>query len=761
MQTPMNSRDRTLIALAALLALGAFALPLWRIELIAPQYPEGLGMLIRLDTITGIKPNDLNSINGLNHYIGMRAIDPAAIPVLDVMPWVVGALAAAGLLVAAIGSRALLWAWLVTFALAGAAGLAEFWRWGYDYGHNLAPDAAIKVPGMSYQPPLLGTKQLLNFTAASWPSWGGILLGVAFAVGLGVAVAPLIARRRRAAAAVALAATAATAACRGVPRAIAYGEDGCDYCRMEITDPRYGAEVVMKTGKAHTFDSIECMAGFVATLRDSSEIESLWVSDYQRPGRLLALREARLLRATQPGSPMGGGIVAIAIDADSADLAARLGAHTVAWQDVRRLALAAPGEAVAAVPASSDAPAAPGAGVVARAATTGSIVVDPAGPVRTIAEGIRLAAPGGRVVVRAGVYREPTIVVDRPLEIVGEGLPTLDGEGTREIMQVVADDVTVRGLRFAHVGTSFVEDRAALRIRDAKRCAVTDNRIDSAFFAIYLANVTGCRIERNVIRGADSTEATAGNGIHLWSTRSVTIAGNTVTGHRDGIYFEFVHDARVERNTSEGNLRYGLHFMYSDDCEYADNTFRRNGSGVAVMYTKRVTMRGNHFADNWGSAAYGLLVKEVADARLERNTFARNTVAFFADGADRMTLTHNVFTDNGWALRLAGSTNEGEVTANNFSGNSFDVVTTTRSPSTRVSGNWWQEYRGYDLDRDGVGDVPHRPVRLFSVVVEHNPPAMMLLRSGFVGVLDTIERAIPSLTPETLVDASPAMTPVR
>ena len=242
------------------------------------------------------------------------------------------------------------------------------------------------------------------------------------------------------------------------------------------------------------------------------------------------------------------------------------------------------------------------------AAAPAEVVVSQDGPVRSIAAALGVVRTGGRVVVEAGIYREPEIVVSRPVAIVGRGLPTLDGQGAHAILTITADDVTVQGLRLAHVGTSFVEDRAALRVKNASGCAILDNQVEDGFFGIYLANVTGCRIERNVLHASNATESVSGNGIHLWSSRRVTIADNRVSGFRDGIYFEFVHETEALRNTSEGNLRYGLHFMYSDDCRYVGNVFRKNGSGVAVMYTKRVQMTVNHFDRNWGSAAYGLLL---------------------------------------------------------------------------------------------------------------------------------------------------------
>jgi copper chaperone NosL len=187
----MRPRTRIVLMIAALLMAVAYVAPLWQISLEAPQYPEGLGMSIWIDTITGQKPNDLNSINNLNHYIGMKAIVPDAIPELRAMPLIVGALLGFGLLAAAVGGRSLLYVWTICFTLAAAAGLVDFWQWGYDYGHNLDPTAAIKVPGLSYQPPVIGSKQLLNFTAHSWPGLGGMALAASLLIGVALCVIEL------------------------------------------------------------------------------------------------------------------------------------------------------------------------------------------------------------------------------------------------------------------------------------------------------------------------------------------------------------------------------------------------------------------------------------------------------------------------------------------------------------------------------------------------------------------------------------------
>jgi len=193
---PMKGSSRIAVAIASL-ALGLlFVLPLWHIGLSAPQYPEGLGLYISIDRISGERPQDLNSINGLNHYIGMKRITPEDIPELRFMPYVVVGLIALGVLVALVGKQGLLYGYLTVFALGALAGLADFYRWGYDYGHNLDPEAILKIPGMSYQPPLLGSKQLLNFSATSWPASGGWIAIGALLLGIGIAVVEF--RRARA-----------------------------------------------------------------------------------------------------------------------------------------------------------------------------------------------------------------------------------------------------------------------------------------------------------------------------------------------------------------------------------------------------------------------------------------------------------------------------------------------------------------------------------------------------------------------------------
>lgn len=297
---------------AVLLLVLLYVTPLWSITLFAPQYPEGLGMLIRLDTIEGMKEFDLRNINALNHYIGMRPIDASSIPELRFMPWIVGALIASGVATALFGGIRAVCAWIVSLGVAGVAGLVDFWRWGYEYGHHLDVDVAvIAVPGMTYQPPLIGSKQLLNFTATSLPHLGG--LAACFAALLAMTALVVALRKRSGMPRAVVAVFAIATACSSGPQALRVGLDTCAECHMLLSDVRFGAEVVLRSGKVHVFDSIECMHRFTKSL-DSGSVQGIWVVDAHAPNRLIAEGQARMLNDGALRPPMGT-TYAVAIDA--------------------------------------------------------------------------------------------------------------------------------------------------------------------------------------------------------------------------------------------------------------------------------------------------------------------------------------------------------------------------------------------------------------------------------------------------------------
>jgi nitrous oxidase accessory protein len=201
--------------------------------------------------------------------------------------------------------------------------------------------------------------------------------------------------------------------------------------------------------------------------------------------------------------------------------------------------------------------------------------------------------------------------------------------------------------------------------------------------------------------------------------------------------------------------------MFSHGCTYRENHFVRNGAGVAVMYTHDVTIERNEFRANRGPAAYGLLLKDISESRILGNRLDDNTVGLLIEGGGHLTIRGNSFTGNGWALKLMANSPFNRLEQNVFAGNSFDVGTNSRSTAATVVGNWWDRYHGYDLNRDGRGDVPFRPVRLFSLLVANQPGSVILMRSLFLDLLDAAENALPVLTPDALADTAPAMAVPR
>jgi nitrous oxidase accessory protein len=382
-------------------------------------------------------------------------------------------------------------------------------------------------------------------------------------------------------------------------------------------------------------------------------------------------------------------------------------------------------------------------------------------PYSTIHAALEKVRANDTIYVHEGTYAEGNLAIDKPLTLIGINYPVLDGLHRDEIITVTASGVTVRGFEIRNTGQLSTLDVAGIKVLSANNVVIEENRFRDCNFAIYLSNTIGCRVCCNDISGIIKEEQNSGNGIHLWKCSEALIEENHITGHRDGIYFEFVSDSEIRGNNSEQNLRYGLHFMFSHNDHYHHNTFRNNGAGVAVMYSRQVQMNENQFIQNWGSSAYGILLKDISDSHIWKNNFERNSAGVYMEGASRIIVEQNQFRENGWALRVQASCDANVVRQNNFFGNSFDVSTNGNLVLNTFDGNYWDRYEGYDLDRDGVGDVPFRPVSLYAVVVERMPYGLMLMRSFMVYLMDKAEKIIPSLTPERLMDEKPAMKPIQ
>ncbi len=381
--------------------------------------------------------------------------------------------------------------------------------------------------------------------------------------------------------------------------------------------------------------------------------------------------------------------------------------------------------------------------------------------VKTIKEAIILAETGDQIFIKKGLYKEHNITINKSVSLIGEQGAIIDGENAGGILIFDTDNFTIKGLKIINVGMSYTVDYAAIKVIKANNFIIEECILENVFFGLLVEKSKKGIIRNNTISGTRKSEASSGNGIHIWDGKYMEIYNNHLFGLRDGIYFEFVKNSQVYKNTSHDNIRYGLHFMFSNKNIYHHNKFESNGAGVAVMFSKFITMHHNSFKLNWGSASYGLLLKEIYDAEIYNNLFEENTIGINGEGCTRINYTNNTFLRNGWAIKIAGACYANIFKKNDFMHNSLDLAYNTKINDNLFENNYWSEYTGYDLDNNGVGDIPYRPVKLFSYIVNKTPEALVLLRSLFVDIINFSEKVSPVFTPDNLMDEKPIMKKIN
>ena len=370
---------------------------------------------------------------------------------------------------------------------------------------------------------------------------------------------------------------------------------------------------------------------------------------------------------------------------------------------------------------------------------------------------LKMSQSGDTILIEKGIYIEPNLLIKHPICLIGIDYPTIENNKQKEIITIESDSVSIIGLHLQNIKVSYINDFAAIKVNRQKHCVFENNRLENTFFGIFLKQSKDCIIRGNYIKGNAENEMSSGNAIHLWYCKNILVENNQARNHRDGIYLEFVDNSIVKNNIVADNIRYGLHFMFSDHDEYQGNTFRSNGAGVAVMFSKYIKMQNNHFEFNWGSASYGLLLKDITDSEIVNNIFKQNTIGIYMEGANRIDIHKNEFNSNGWAMKISGSSMYNKINQNNFHNNSFELGVSGKSDSNDFDGNYWSSHTGYDLDKDGVADIPYRPVKLFSRIISKIPSTSILMRSLLIDIIDFAEKVNPVLTPDNLKDHRPSM----
>ncbi len=331
----MKKSTQLLLVLSGIFLFTSIFVPIWRIDLDAPQYPEGLRLLIYSNKLDGA----VDIINGLNHYIGMKTLHADDFIEFKVLPYIIGFFALSSILVALLKNKKLLYILFFAFVAFGIIAMIDFWRWEYDYGHNLNPHAAIVVPGMAYQPPLIGFKQLLNFGAYSVPDIGGILFilsGIFMLLGVWIERKKKINVHSTIKMILLFIGIAGITSCTNdKPVAIKYNADACDYCKMTISDTRFACEFITTKGKAYKFDDVGCMSSYVKELKtNETNVKHFFVTNFLPNNNLSIIDSLHFIKGETISSPMNGGIAAF-INRDSANYYKDIfQAELISWKDI-------------------------------------------------------------------------------------------------------------------------------------------------------------------------------------------------------------------------------------------------------------------------------------------------------------------------------------------------------------------------------------------------------------------------------------------
>ena len=329
----LHAYPRFLLLFSAILMPLVVFLPIWRIELDAPQYPEGLKLLIHANDIKG----DLDIINGLNHYIGMKTMHKEDFVEFTILPYAIIAFAVVFLIGFLINKRQVLYFIFFSFLTFGVISMADFWKWEYDYGHNLDPKAAIQIPGMSYQPPFLGFKQLLNFGAFSIPDIGGwIFIGVGLMLFAAFMMEWKFSEKlsNKSLLLLLISFSILTISCKIPVKEIQLGRDHCYSCKMSISDLKFAVVILTNKGRSLTFDDVKCMKNYLGMSPGSADVREIYVSDFTGNHALLPAKKAYFFTSAYMISPMHGNVASFSQLSELKNLAKSMPGEQITWESL-------------------------------------------------------------------------------------------------------------------------------------------------------------------------------------------------------------------------------------------------------------------------------------------------------------------------------------------------------------------------------------------------------------------------------------------
>lgn len=392
-----------------------------------------------------------------------------------------------------------------------------------------------------------------------------------------------------------------------------------------------------------------------------------------------------------------------------------------------------------------------------------TIVVGPNRPFVSIQQAITSANPGDSIHVEGGTY-QGNLLLDKSLTLEGFGNSFIRGDGRGSIVTVTADSCTIRGFNIEHSGDMLVDEDSGILVKSSGN-TIERNELRDVLFGIYLYASNDNVLSQNVIRGRASLEiGERGNGIHIWNSNRNRIEGNRIIAARDGMYLQSANRS-VIRNNRISNLRYGLHYMFSDDNLFEGNVFDHNVAGAAIMYSRHIEFRRNKFFHNRGFSSFGVLFQEDEDCVAEENAIVDNEIGIFMEALRGSRFTRNLVAANDTAIEIFSSASGNTFERNNFIGNLSPIWVIGKDTATHWNGggagNYWSDYDGYDLDANGIGDVPFKIQNIFEHIEGNYPRLRLYLFSPAAQALALAEKTLPVIAGSKEFDFLPLMKPVE
>ncbi len=381
---------------------------------------------------------------------------------------------------------------------------------------------------------------------------------------------------------------------------------------------------------------------------------------------------------------------------------------------------------------------------------------------RNLQSAIAQAAPGDTICIPSGTYFG-NILINKRLSLIGIDRPIIKGEGNGSVITITADSCVVEGLVVEHSGTMLVNEDAGILLKSSHN-TVKQNELHDVLFGIYLMQAESNRIIRNGITGRKYLEfGERGSGIHIWNSQHNRFVGNTITDVRDGFYIQNASHSWIEANEAF-NVRYGLHYMYADSNTFLNNTFHDNVAGAAIMYSRGIVMRNNVFAHNRGFSSFGILFQDCHGLVADSNVITDNVVGMFFEGSTDNTFRHNIVAQNDVALQMYQNSVNNTFTENNFIDNLNPLTIVGKRTESQWNGNgrgnYWSSYDGYDLDGDGIGDIPMKIQNVFQYLEGQNANVRLYLYSPASQALAVAAKAFPIININEELDGHPLMQPL-